>query len=104
MNGREFSQKTLTEPVSSVGVNPFGHRVTHSRGGLRMRRFVTFLSAGTLVLLAFGMIAAGQDQPQKKGGKGGKGGFGGGFGGFGGGGGITDPVLLLRNESVKKEL
>jgi len=67
-----------------------------------MRRFSLVLCGGILTLLAITLMAAGQEQ-QKKGGKGGKGGFGGFGGGFGGGG-MTDPVLLLRNESVKKEL
>jgi uncharacterized protein YaaQ len=60
-----------------------------------MRKVGILLGCVVIGLLVVGM-ADGQQQPKKK--------FGG-FGGFGGGGGFANnPVALLQNEQVKKEL
>jgi predicted metal-dependent peptidase len=61
-----------------------------------MRKFGVFFGGGALLLVMLGV--AGGQQP----GGFGRGGFGG-FGGFGGGG-ISDPIALVRNPQVRKEL
>ena len=63
-----------------------------------MRRFGLFLSVGAGLFLALGV--AGGQQPQGRGGFGGGGAFGGRFGGAA----QADPLSLLRNPQVKKEL
>ncbi|MCI0683359.1 MAG: hypothetical protein L0Y71_14745 [Gemmataceae bacterium] len=65
-----------------------------------MRKIGVVLGCLVIGLLVVG-LAEGQQQPKKKFG----GGFGGrGFGGFGGGGFANNPINLLNNEQVKKEL
>lgn len=66
-----------------------------------MRKIGIVLGCVVIGLLVVG-LAEGQQQPKKK--FGGFGGFGGGFGGIGGRGAGQNPVMLLYNEQVKKEL
>lgn len=66
-----------------------------------MRRMAMMLSALSLLLISVTLVTAQQGQGQGKGRGFGGGGFGG-FGGFGGGG--TDPVALVRNQQIRKEL